>query len=64
LYTKDQSVILAKEGKTDQSLKQDNELSLPLGDGERAGYEFSSQPGAYRHKRNITIQKNQVITRK
>jgi len=46
-------------------LKQDNELSLPLGDGERAGFEFSDQPAYYRHKRSeITVIKNQPITRK
>ena len=53
-----------QKGKTDQTLKQDNELSLPLGDGERANWKFSADPGFYRHKRNITIQKNQLITRK
>ena len=43
----------------------DNELSLPLGDGERASYKFSAEPGFYRHKRcEITIQKNNIITRK
>jgi len=51
-------------GKTDQSLKKDNQLSLPLGDGERAKFAISSEDGFYRHKRNITIIKNQVITKK
>jgi len=64
LYSKDPSIAYMQKGKTDQTLKQDNELSLPLGDGERAGYQFSAEPGYYRHKRNITIQKNQIITRK
>ena len=46
-------------------MKADNELSLPLGDGERAGFEFSDQPAYYRHKRSeITVIKNQVVTRK
>ena len=65
LYPKDASLVAMQKGKTDQTLKQDNELSLPLGDGERAGYKFSSEPGYYRHKRcDITIQKNNIITRK
>lgn len=65
LYSQDPSVAAAKKGKVDQTLKKDNELSLPLGDGERAGLVFSDQPGYYRHKRSeITVIKNQVITRK
>ena len=65
LYPKDASLVAAAKGKTDQSLKMDNELSLPLGDGERAGKEISGEPGFYRHKRTaITIQKNNIITRK
>lgn len=65
LYSKDPSVETMKKGKVDQRLTKDNELSLPLGEGARAGYKFSDQPGAYRHMRTeITIIKNQPITRK
>jgi len=64
LYSKDPSVYHMSIGKTDQSLKKDNQLSLPLGDGERAKFAISSEDGFYRHKRNITIIKNQVITKK
>jgi hypothetical protein len=65
LYPKDASLIAAAKGKTDQTLKVDNELSLPLGDGERATKVISGEPGYYRHKRcDITIQKNNIITRK
>ena len=53
-----------EQGKADQTLKQDNELSLPLGDGERAHFPLSDEVGFYRHKRDITIIKNPVITRK
>lgn len=53
-----------QKGKEDQTLKEDNELSLPLGDGERAHFPLSDEIGFYRHKRDITIIKNQVITRK
>ncbi len=38
LYSKDPAVAAAKVGKTDQSLKADNELSLPLGNGARADF--------------------------
>ena len=65
LYPKDASLLAMQKGKTDQTLKMDNELSLPLGDGERANYKFSAEPGFYRHKRcEITIQKNNILTRK
>ena len=65
LYPKDASLVAAAKGKTDQTLKMDNELSLPLGDGERAGKAISGESGFYRHKRTaITIQKNNIITRK
>jgi hypothetical protein len=53
-----------KEGKVDQTLKADNECSLPLGDGERAHFPLSDEVGFYRHKRDITIIHNPVITRK
>ena len=54
-----------QKGKVDQTQLVDNELSLPLGAGERATKVFSDQPGFYRHKRcDITVVKNQVITRK
>lgn len=64
LYAKDPAVTAMQKGKADQTLKQDNELSLPLGDGERAHFPLSDEVGFYRHKRDITIIKNQVITRK
>ena len=41
MYPKDASLVAMQKGKTNQNLKEDNELSLPLGDGERAGYKFS-----------------------
>ena len=53
-----------QKGKVDQRPKTDNELSLPLGDGERAHFPLSDEVGFYRHKRDITIIKNQIITRK
>ena len=53
-----------QKGKVDQTQVLDNELSLPLGAGERSTMVFSDQPGFYRHKRCITVQKNQIITRK
>ena len=58
MYAKDPALTYAEKGKVDQSLKADNELSLPLGDGERAGFPLSQDPGFYRHKRDITIIKN------
>jgi|TARA_B110000305_G_C19315098_1_gene575992 hypothetical protein len=70
LYTTDASLTAAQKimqtGKVDQKLKEDNALSLPLGDGERAKYSFSDQPGFYRHKRqsDITVIRNNIITRK
>ena len=64
LYAKDPSITAAQQGKMDQTLKTDNECSLPLGDGERAHFPLSNEVGFYRHKRDITIIKNQVITRK
>ena len=64
LYTKDPSVIAMQNGKIDQRPKTDNGLSWPLGDGERAHVPLSDEVGFYRHKRDITIIKNQVITRK
>ena len=65
LYPKDASLIAAAKGKTDQTLKADNELSLPLGDGERARQVISGEPGFYRIKRSeIPRQKNNIITRK
>ena len=64
MYAKDPGVTAIQKGKEDQTLKEDNELSLPLGDGERAHFPLSDEIGFYRHKRDITIIKNQVITRK
>ena len=64
LYAKDPGLTTVEQGKVDQTLKQDNELSLPLGDGERAHFPLSDEVGFYRHKRDITIIKNPVITRK
>ena len=64
MYAKDPGVTAVEKGKVDQMLKEDNELSLPLGDGERAHFPLSDEIGFYRHKRDITIIKNQVITRK
>lgn len=58
LYAKDPAVAALERGKTDQTLKADNALSLPLGDGERASFPLSDEPGFYRHKRDITIIKN------
>ena len=65
LYSKDPSVFAMQKGKTDQRLKVDNALSLPLGKGEREHFELSDQPGYYRRKRcEITNIKNNVITKK
>jgi hypothetical protein len=65
LATTDPSVRFYHLGKKDQRLKQDNELSLPLGDGVHAAFEKSDQNGFYRHKRSdITRYKNTVITQK
>ena len=64
LYAKDPAVLAMQNGKKDQTLLKDNELSLPLGEGERAHFPLSDEVGFYRHKRDITIIKNQVITRK
>lgn len=64
LYAKDPGMDVLEKGKPDQTLKQDNELSLPLGDGERAHFPLSDEVGFYRHKRDITIIHNPVITRK
>lgn len=41
MYYKDPAVEALKSGKIDQTLKQDNALSLPIGDGERAAFQFS-----------------------
>jgi len=64
LYAKDPGVKVCEVGKADQMLKTDNELSLPLGDGERAHFPLSDEIGFYRHKRDITIIRNPAITRK
>ena len=40
---------MMQKGKTDQTQILDNELSLPLGAGERATKIYSDQPGFYRH---------------
>ena len=64
LYAKDPGLSVCEVGKVDQTLKADNELSLPLGDGERAHFPLSDEVGFYRHKRDITIIHNPIITRK
>ena len=65
LYSKDPSITAMQKGKVDQTQKVDNELSLPLGEGFRSTQVLSDQPGFYRRKRtSITMQKNQIITRK
>ena len=69
LYTKDNSIEAVKaqgpEGKVSNILPYDNELSLPLGDGAWTQKPKSDQPGFYRHIRSdVTIQKNNIITRK
>ena len=68
LYQQDPGVRAVNEGKT--GIKQvnflDNANSLPLGEGiHKATYEFSDKPGHYRKIRSdVTIQKNQIITKK
>jgi hypothetical protein len=43
----------------------DNQTSLPMGDGVWALKPKSDEPGFFRHKiTDVTIQKNQIITRK
>lgn len=64
LYAKDPGLGVVEVGKADQTLKEDNALSLPLGDGERAHFPLSDEVGFYRHKRDITIIHNPIITRK
>lgn len=65
LPSKDPSVTYMQKGKGDQTLKEDNALSLPLGAGAHAAFPLSDQPGFYRHKRTeITMLKNDLITRK
>ena len=69
LYPKDNAIeavhAQGPEGKTSQVLPYDNALSLPLGEGAWATKPKSDQPGFYRHIRtDVTIQKNNIITRK
>lgn len=66
LYAKDASLANFVKGKTDQKLKEDNELSLNIGDGDRAkNFVLSDEPAFYRHIRcPITNIKNNVITKK
>ena len=65
LPQKDPSVQCMLKGKTDQRLTQDNELSLPLGEGAHANFPHSDETAFYRHKRTeITCLKNDLITRK
>ena len=68
LYSKDAAVVAAKELPTvaaTQVQPFDNMLSLPMGEGEWALKPKSDQPNFFRRVRqDVTIQKNQVITRK
>ena len=58
LYSKDPAVLAMKKGKVDQRPTTDNQLSLPMGLGERENFPLSNEDGFYRHKRNITIIQN------
>ena len=68
LYTKDPAVTAANGAPalaTSTMQAFDNQLSLPLGDGVWALKPKSDQPGFYRRiRQDVTIQKNQVISRK
>ncbi len=67
LYQQDPGVRAVNEGKTGikQTQFYDNANSLPLGEGIHATFKFDDTPGAYRRiRQDVTIQKNQVITRK
>jgi len=61
----DPAVKFYHQGKKDQRLTKDNELSLPLGEGVHANFEKSDANGFYRRiSSDITRVKNNVITQK
>ena len=67
LYQQDPGVRAVNDGKTGINHTQffDNATSLPLGDGMHSQFEFNDKPGAFRRIRtDVTIQKNQIITKK
>ena len=68
LYSKDAAVAAVRqqpEVAVSQILPYDNALSLPLGDGIWSQKPKSDEPGFFRRIRtDVTIQKNNIITRK
>ena len=67
LYSEDPGVRAVNTGAAGKVQVQpfDNALSLPLGDGMWSQHPKSDQPGFYRRKRqDVTLQKNNIITRK
>jgi hypothetical protein len=66
LYAKDAAVIAVQgDSKRAGIPEKDNELSLPLGQGEWAEINKAGKPAHYRHQRtDVTTIKNKPITRK
>ena len=67
LYSEDPGVKAVNEGKAGKTQMQpyDNALSLPLGDGVWNVQPKSDEVGYYRKRRtDVTIQKNDIITRR
>lgn len=67
LYNEDPGVKAVNEGVAGKTQIQpwDNALSLPLGEGTWSVHPKSDQIGFYRKRRtDVTIQKNDIITRK
>lgn len=67
MYSQDPGVKAVNEGKGGKNQMQpfDNALSLPLGDGVWNVHPKSDEPGYYRRiRQDVTVIKNNVITRK
>jgi hypothetical protein len=67
LYSEDPGVRAVNQGQSGKAQMQpyDNALSLPLGEGLWAVHPKSDQPSYYRKRRtDVTIAKNEIITRK